>query len=535
MNLERIALGLIALWIPLQLWYAWPALFATPFDGPWRYDPSIFAYEGLLLRSGAMPYVDFWDHKGPLIYLIDAAGLMLSGGQLWGIWTVGLVAIWSACAAVYAALRATFGVPAALAGVVFLLLALAGIDTSANMTEQYALPLACASALVLVRWTRSRASLIAGLALGVLGALGFFLRANLAGAPASAALTVVVVLLGAGDMRGARHHASGLVIGALTVCLPLLAWLADGGALQAFWQQAIVYNLQYSQATWSQRATTGIVGLWMASATAPLVLPLGGLIVAVRRLLRERLESAQQTVLFFAVVWLGAELILASVSGRPYDHYFMMLLPPLATLTGVLVTAGLPTLLPSLWRRVPYPAVSAALLVLVLLRPLIDRFVERARAPGLLPDAATSQVMLTADFVRANSAPDDRLLVWGLAGGVYFLSDRPPASRYLFAFPLLTPGYGDSVAPRFLADLRRSAPHLIVDATVSDPSAPSLDAWNGAWRFPQSRWYAPFRTMTPALQPFYAFVAENYSVIGVVGPERWTVYRANTGTVGTVR
>ena len=70
-----VALALIALWIPLQLLVTWPAPLTPAFDGPWRYDTSIFAYEGALVRQGAMPYLAFWDHKGPLIYLINAAGL----------------------------------------------------------------------------------------------------------------------------------------------------------------------------------------------------------------------------------------------------------------------------------------------------------------------------------------------------------------------------------------------------------------------------------------------------------------------------
>jgi hypothetical protein len=136
-------------------------------------------------------------------------------------------------------------------------------------------------------------------------------------------------------------------------------------------------------------------------------------------------------------------------------------------------------------------------------------------------------VVQTADYVRAHSDPSDRLLVWGLSGGVYFLAQRPPASRYLFAAPLLTRSYGDSVAPDFLAELRRTPPAIIVDAAVSDESAPPLSHWDAAWHFPRLSWYAPYRTMTPSLEPFYDFVSRNYTPVAVVGPERWTVYRAN--------
>jgi len=92
---------------------------------------------------------------------------------------------------------------------------------------------------------------------------------------------------------------------------------------------------------------------------------------------------------------------------------------------------------------------------------------------------------------------------------------------------LLTRSYADSVAPDFLSELRRAPPTLIVDASVADESAPPLSHWDQDWHFPRLSWYAPYRAATPSLRPFYDFVAQNYTAVAVVGPEHWTVYRAN--------
>jgi 4-amino-4-deoxy-L-arabinose transferase-like glycosyltransferase len=529
---ERIALALIALWIAVELLLLWPAPLVPAFDGPWRHDPAIFAYEGALVRQGGMPYLSFWDHKGPLIYLINAAGLSISGGQIWGVWLVGLIAIWAAALIAYLAMRESFGVGSALAGLVFFVFALGGMETGTNMTEQYALPLAWGTVLVLVRWTRARRAVLGtGFALGILGALAFFLRANLAGAAVTAALAIAMVLIKRRRQHGAvaRLAAAGAV-GALIVALPLLAWLAHGGALRAFWDEAIAYNFLYSKAGWAQRVIAVLAGVWLATVTAPVVLPLAGLVASVRRLRRSRPNDRARVIMLFILTWTVVELFLASVSGRAYDHYFVMLIPPMAMLTAALV-AELMLLAPAnIRRRWQHSPMTAALLALLMFRPLADRFVQRARTTGLVPSPASSQTVAAADFVRANSAPTDRLLVWGLAGGVYLLADRPPASRYLFASPLLTRGYGDVIAPEFLTELRRSPPLLIVDAGESDASAPSLAQWNPAWRYPDMQWYAPHRVVTPALRPFYDFVAENYRAVAVVGPERWTIYRAKART-----
>lgn len=531
---ERLALVLIALWIPLQLLITWPAPLTPAFDGPWRYDTSIFAYEGALVRDGAMPYVAFWDHKGPLIYLINAAGLSLSGGRAWGIWAVGLITVWLAAAVGYRAMRGAFGARPALVGLVFFIVALGGIEMGANMTEEYALPLAWGAALVLVQWTRTRrGTLGVGLALGAIGALAFFLRGNLAGGAIAASITIALVLLRERRFGALARTALAAIIGAVIVGAPLIAWLARGGALRAFWDQAVSYNLMYTQADFTQRLLSAIAGVWLATATAPLLLPAAGLVVCVRQLHRSRTRGRSHPVMMFTLIWIAMELLLASVSGRPYDHYFIMLLPPMALLTAALVAEILshPLTRANVRRRVRSPAIIAALFALVMLRPFVANVVLRARTTGIVPPRASSQVVQTADYVRAHSDPTDRLLVWGLSGGVYFLAQRPPASRYLFAVPLLTRTYGDSVVPDFLAELRRAPPAIIVDAAVSDESAPPLSHWDAAWHFPRLSWYAPYRTMTPSLEPFYDFVSRNYTPVAVVGPERWTVYRANARVV----
>ena len=55
------------------------------------YDSSVFNYVGKVILGGGMPYRDSFDHKGPLIYLIDALGQLIH--KHLGIWFIELTVI----------------------------------------------------------------------------------------------------------------------------------------------------------------------------------------------------------------------------------------------------------------------------------------------------------------------------------------------------------------------------------------------------------------------------------------------------------
>ena len=58
---------------------------------PWV-DSSAFLYDGLSLTKGLVMYKDFFDHKGPLIFIINYLGINLTGGIL-GVWVLEVLSL----------------------------------------------------------------------------------------------------------------------------------------------------------------------------------------------------------------------------------------------------------------------------------------------------------------------------------------------------------------------------------------------------------------------------------------------------------
>ena len=54
-------------------------------------DSAIFVYIGERMLAGKIPYVDLFDHKGPVLFFIQYLGLLLSPGSTNGIWVLEVV------------------------------------------------------------------------------------------------------------------------------------------------------------------------------------------------------------------------------------------------------------------------------------------------------------------------------------------------------------------------------------------------------------------------------------------------------------
>src|SRR5687768_3404549 len=51
-------------------------------------DSGVYLYVASKILDGDIPYRDVWDHKSPGIYYLNALGLWLANGSLWGVWGV---------------------------------------------------------------------------------------------------------------------------------------------------------------------------------------------------------------------------------------------------------------------------------------------------------------------------------------------------------------------------------------------------------------------------------------------------------------
>lgn len=471
-------------------------------------DSGVFLYVAWRFLNGEIPYRDVWDHKPPLIYFVDALGLIITPDSLWGVWLLQVVFIFLTLFFVFQLLDIEFGGYAALAGTLVLTSGLLTIIEKGNVTEEYALLFqAVGLALFLSAWKKdfpARDSFW----MGLLGGLAFNFKQTTIGIWITYGLFLLALRLL--RRRSPIRDVMSLLAGWLVPTVVLAVLLATQNALTDFWEQAFLYNFFYIGKHEGIRRLIPVFLKGFLYLSNGWVLYLAGLgwlaslgYVWLRR--KDLLTEAQPLVLI-ALVCLPVEILLITISGRSILHYYLTPLPIMAVLAGVLVYTA-----PLLIARILPPSaqaiqrwVPAAVLLLVLIGQIgqVKYYPEYVR---VLSDNDYAPVI---DYVADNTKPDDRVLLIGAESVVNFLARRAAPTRYVYQYPLSLLGRRP-MFEEYFDQILGNKPRLIIDT-------------RGRTRLDENL-YTPLQKRSPLVRDGVKYMGENYQQVAQFG--EWFVYR----------
>jgi hypothetical protein len=241
-------------------------------------DQTLFLDYSAELLGGATLYVDLWDNKQPGVFLLYAAAQALFGTG-WQAVLTGY-AVWMAAAAATVTGVARTAVPAGL-GVLLAVPFTLGViwlrsnhDQVAQVEEWVLLPLSAILLLALRPEVAGRPERARWAVIGALAGAVALLKLVLLPVAVAIAAAVCAARIAAGRSR-VRHVAIAsacAAAGAAAVWLPVYAWFAARGAVDAFWWTTFDYPRLAVGAT--ERAPIARLADsmgWLAKSTLPLL------------------------------------------------------------------------------------------------------------------------------------------------------------------------------------------------------------------------------------------------------------------------
>lgn len=213
-------------------------------------DSSIFKTIGLGMTQGKMPYIDLFDHKGGVLFMIEALGWLLAPGR-WGMYilqslimSVSLIFLFKTAELFLDRCKA-FGatMSALLLYVIFM--------ESGNQCETYILPATTATLYLALKYltkdNKGHHPIWYSLVYGAAFAFAFWIRPNDAVSQiGSVMFGIFLFLIVRKEYANAIINALMFLVGCAIVTAPVIIYFASHDCLMPLLDGTFLYNIKYA-------------------------------------------------------------------------------------------------------------------------------------------------------------------------------------------------------------------------------------------------------------------------------------------------
>lgn len=436
-------------------------------DIPLERDEGDYAYHGQLLLDGHSLHDDLVRKRYPMIFIIYSIILTLFGQTATGI-HLGLLVVNSlSLGLIYILGKRLGGVQAGIVSAIALALFTLSPynDAFAANREHFVIPFILGAFILLFK------------AFDTKKLLHFFLSGLLLGfAYITKEVSIAFVLL-AGSYTIYRHFSSGrpdwlnllkrgsiMALGTLTPISLVFLFFIAGGTFDQFWFRNFVIKKKYaSTVNWTTGKTLLLARIkqivppisimWIIAASGLLVIPW---------------IKKQRNISVFMVGMLlfSALAVMPGYYFRP--HYFLVFLPAAALLCGFGFQA-----IQSVLKQKIKPGVIQIGLTLVLLVAIIQPLISNQkdyfdRSPteyirnryGHNPFIEAVEI---GKYIKANTKPDDRIIVFGSEPEIYFYANRKSSIEAIYMYDLMMLNeYASEIQDQTIAEASANIPEMCV-------------------------------------------------------------------------
>jgi hypothetical protein len=305
------------------LWYS---PYTTPLNPYYGYDSAIFMTIGQGWANGYLPYVDLFDHKGPVLYLIQYIGYLLHPGKI-GVFYIQVINLFFCLLLVFHISRLFTDIKRSLIIGLFFLLLFSGTIREGNLVEEWSLipillPIYLSFRVLLNKNYKHIGcfSFLFGICFGVLA----LIRINNAAILCGLVFGILFLLIRDRKYKFLLKSIYLFMLGVCTFVLPILVYFYINGFLGDMLYGTFLFNLKYATSNFEQR-TFSLFAMNIFCLSSCIFLPLISL----------KWDKINNKQFSYILIPSSVFSFLNLVGGFGYIHYFTLIIP-IATLCGIL-------------------------------------------------------------------------------------------------------------------------------------------------------------------------------------------------------
>jgi len=409
-------------------------------------DSAVYITIAQGITRGQLPYRDFVDNKGPLLYLFSAAGLRLGGFT--GIWIIELLFM---CVSVFFAYKIAlfFGERLnALLGTAFSFVVLNAFLTNYVGTEEYSLPFLMISLYIFTKYFFSPKQEIRFIELIVLGfcfASAVLIRLNMFPLWAGFCLVIFVQTIIKHTFVQLGKYVLGFCLGVVIVILPVFLYLQLNGIVDAFVEQVIYGSAVRGFGGGQLKAT--VQNFYLVISRTLSVIPLAvGLFWMIKKFRQETF------VFYFSYTFSCFLMILFLSFSSGQSHYNVVIVPffvpALTFLIGIIHSAFTDKKLKIM--------LTIVFFCFIFSEGIVNYLYDLSK---IIHDNSGEELINAGKIVDENTNHGDKIISLGYNGYIYPFTQRDAASKYFFQGPAFDHISGSR--EEFLYDILTGKPSII--------------------------------------------------------------------------
>ncbi len=417
-------------------------------------DSSVFKTVAFMMESGFMPYRDTFDHKGPLLYVINWLGNKISFYK--GVWIIEFFVLTFSLYLMYKIANLVCGQILSLFIALISLTTLFGLFCGGNLVEEYAmLPISFLMFAFIDYLRNQRLSyFVVGMA-GCCVASIMLLRPNMVAAFIPFCLVTVVLIAQKNGLVKLLQYIGVFVIGMMLISAPIFFWLGINGCLDEMWFAYVEFNMQYTN--------PGGSTIWGGAEWSTLIyfLSLPAFTIAIVLILYYCYKDNKYRILNITYcISMIMALLAIGIAGRAYDHYGMVLIPMISYPFGLLFDDLTHFENKDLSEFCTF--ISAMILAFYLVVPtwLNYSYSIVGAYYGRNGENRDENVLDMVGQIVKYTDDDDIISVYGNYDVIYLLANRKHATKYSYQFPISS--IMPSIREEYFMQLQNEMPKIIV-------------------------------------------------------------------------
>lgn len=210
-------------------------------------DSSIFIVMGKAIKSGFIPYKDIFDHKGPILFLIETIGQYIFEGRL-GIFIIQIISLTITNYFLFKIAQLFCDKKKSMFSVLFSMSIFICFFEEGNLSEEFSLPFLAICLYLAIDWIlHKEKTMLYSIIFGICFAIISLIRLNNAAIIVGLVLAILFILIKNKQFKKILICALNFIFGMLIIYLPTIIYFYNNSAVYDMIYGTFIHNFKYAQ------------------------------------------------------------------------------------------------------------------------------------------------------------------------------------------------------------------------------------------------------------------------------------------------